>query len=128
MTAADPEPDPVPMDQVMLRLSRHLSLLAERAKGLEGALGSLTEAAPWISSKMSKRLQDADFIRQSIDDLCMLTHLLANRSGDGPLSHRESAMIAEELQLCATRMLLDVGPFPATRPEDSQAPGELHLF
>lgn len=126
---ADPDPsNEVTLALVMQRLSRHLSLLANRAKGLEDALGVLAETSPEAALQLSERLQDADFLRQSVDDLCLLTHFLSSRPTDTPLNEIERQTIAAELRLAATKMLLDISPFDPSQAEGAQNAGEPLLF
>lgn len=117
----------VPLPQILLRLSQHLSLLAAHAKALDTDGDTATNDGTTLPDYVIKRLQGIDFLRQSLDDLCILTFLLGSEEKTPYLTQTQAQAAASQLRLSATRMLLDVGPFSA--PVTSQdASGEPEFF
>lgn len=120
--------DRVHLRHVLLRMSQHLSLLAKRARALEGAAESLCTDQSTLSPEAISHLQNIDFLQQSIDDLCLLTFYLGADDGVAHLTAEEATQTAQHLALNATKMLLDVGPFTWHDEGASNMGGEPQLF
>ncbi len=120
--------DRVHLRHVLLRMSQHLSLLAKRTRALENVAEALGADQADLPEEAIKHLQTIDFLRQSIDDLCLLTFYLGTDDGSAHLTAEEAMETARKLSLTVTKMLLNVGPFTGCEDVAPADGGETQIF
>lgn len=64
------------MNEVLANLSRHLDIIAGQIFEIEEAVGLLVEQEKKMDNSIIARLQKLDFVRQSLEDISILSHLL----------------------------------------------------
>ena len=110
-------------NDVLHRLSDHLDTLAADIHAIEQVIGEeLKHRDPNAPGRLL-RLQRLDFIRQSLEDTAMLTHLMSRQDGD-----RLPRDISSKLKLDATRQMLDGQRGPAPSLPAGTSSGEVDLF
>ena len=113
---------------LMKKLSCHLDTLADQTHIVEHALSDqrcpTTQQHPIVITQ----LQSLDYLRQSLEDLAMLT-LIIGKSGYG--DDLPSALVTEVLQkvtLNDTKALLRLSDALVTAPHNNIGIGDLDLF
>ena len=105
---------------LMMRISGQLDRLAGETFAIEEALGNELGGAAMAGAGNIMRLQRLDFLRQSLEDLALLTHFVSQRVS-GPID----AEWRHRVRLDVTRALLD----GSDRELPDAAPGgEVDLF
>lgn len=64
------------MNEVLANLSSHLDVIAGQIFEIEEAVGLLVVQRTEMDSSTIARLQKLDFVRQSLEDISILSHLL----------------------------------------------------
>lgn len=97
----DAETDTLHLASVLERMSGSLDALADMVHGVEHAIGAeLTDGNALATGQITK-LQHLDLIRQTLEDLSILS-LALSRDSDGLVRPE----IADKLRLAATKQLL----------------------
>lgn len=123
----EPLPTGHALDQMMQRLSTHLDGLAAEVHRVEHAIGEGLGRHTDDDAPITQ-LQSLDYLRQSLEDLSLLTLMLGRRCDLGALTGVEGLQIARKLRLAVTRqILLSLDP-PETFGDDHRNAGNLDLF
>lgn len=94
------------LSNVLSRLSAHLDRLGNQIHGIEQAISQQFCAnSPPLAGTITQ-LQSLDYLRQSLEDLTMLTLLLSRADGMGCLRKSLAAEISEKLNLNDTKALI----------------------
>lgn len=88
-----------------LRLSAYLDKLAAQVFNLEETIGKAVENSTSTAPETITNLQTLDFLRQSLEDLAMMTLLIA-KSGNTSLGASEIDKVSQRLKLNATKAIL----------------------
>lgn len=113
----------------MKRLSGHLDGLASEVHRVEHAIGEDMFPSQVIGGAAITQLQSLDYLRQSLEDLALLTHFLGQNDveGDGRSGWQDPARVSGQLRLHSTRAL-----FGAARQDSgvraTGVVGEVDLF
>ena len=111
------------LQTLMRRISDRLDALAGDVHAIEHIIGEELGTGRAQPSTGITRLQRLDFIRQSLEDLALLSHLLS-RDSTGTVR----SGIAEKLRLDATKTMLDPSPLAVAEPFSSPTIGDVDLF
>ncbi|MEP2474730.1 hypothetical protein [Roseobacter sp.] len=107
-----PESDPVdePSSKLQFRISSHLDSLAEQVFLLEETIGKTLGSRETLDQETISNLQNLDFLRQSLEDLALLT--LAMSEID-TVSLEESTLnyFCGKVKLKVTKALIGDKPF-----------------
>lgn len=113
-------------EALLSRLSDHLDGLAADVHRVEQVVsGHATTARPTASAIV--QLQSLDHLRQSLEDLSLLTLFLARPDSDGRSGLSNPACIRDRLRLGCTRALFDA-PLPVTEQPSLAQSGDIDLF
>lgn len=115
------------LDQMMHRLSTHLDGLAAEVHRVEHAIGESLGRRSDDDAPITQ-LQSLDYLRQSLEDLSLLTLMLGRRSDLGVLSADEGLQITRKLRLAVTRQILLSLDSPETFGASCRNAGNLDLF
>jgi hypothetical protein len=116
--------DCVTLPTLLQRLSSHLDVLAAQVYDVEEAVGETISLGLLKNNGAINQLQNLDFLRQSLEDLALLTHLLQNENTLTPLGVSETISIQQKLKLNVTQNLL--GDQPTT--SSTREFGDVDLF
>ncbi|QJF51175.1 hypothetical protein [Roseobacter ponti] len=113
--------------KILARVSGHLDALAAQVFTIEQAVGATVLRSGNTSGATITEIQGLDFLRQSLEDMALLMHLLnkreqAQNSGDSDLQR-----IAQRLKLNSTQKLLS-SEVCQNRQIETETSGELDLF
>lgn len=123
MTDASSLPE-LGLSTVLARVSASLVSLADLVHGVEHAIGAeLGPGTASLSAGNITRLQHLDLVRQTLEDLSILSMALAKDS-DGVVNTH----IAEKLRLAATKQLLAAQVSPSLSNEPLADTGTVDLF
>lgn len=111
------------LPDLMRRMSDQLDVLASDVHAIEHVIGEELGAGLTKPSAGITRLQRLDFIRQSLEDLALLSHLLSQ-----DCTGAVSLDIASRLRLDATKHLLNASAQQHVRPLNRAAIGDVDLF
>ena len=116
------------LSAVMHRLSVHLDKLADHTDAVEHAIGKqlCTKAPPQAAA--ITQLQSLDYLRQSLEDMAMLTLLLSQAEGIGTVPLEIIDAINTELNLSDTKALICSQTEPGAHVPEFAKSGELDLF
>lgn len=109
-------------DLVLKRLARQLDHLAAEVHRIEHAIGDGLAVSDLRDSDTVQRLQRLDYLRQSLEDMALLSLFLSD-AGEDPC-HGD---LAPRLRLEATRQLLDPRGVHAVKPAPPLV-GDVDLF
>lgn len=111
------------VSDLMRQLSAHLDCLAAEVHEIEYAIGKEPENDSSFDNDQIKRLQRLDFLRQSLEDLALLNHFLADHvTGEIPHS------LENRLRLEATRALFKPDQTKLDIALASRTLGDVDLF
>jgi len=115
------------LGKILARVSGHLDALAAQVFTIEQAVGATVLRSGNTSGATITEIQGLDFLRQSLEDMALLMHLLNKRekalnSGDSDLQR-----IAQRLKLNSTQKLLR-SDVCKKRQIETETSGELDLF
>jgi hypothetical protein len=102
--------------QLMPRLSQHMDMLAAEVHRVEQTLGGTFEKAPSLGGATIMQLQSLDFLRQSLEDLALLTHTLGRLATEHAPDALDAELLSSKCRLASTRRLMaqvaeaDAGP------------------
>ncbi|WP_298912251.1 hypothetical protein [uncultured Roseobacter sp.] len=108
------------------RLSSYLDKLAGQVFDIEEAIGQTLSNNSVSNKNAITDLQALDFLRQSLEDLALMTLLLSD-CGKCSVSASMLGAIGDKLKLRTTRLLLD-GHEPNQFGHDQESLGDLDLF
>lgn len=117
------------MEQIMERVSDHLDSLACKVFEIEDALGrSLDGEKPYIEvGSTITRLQSLDYLRQSLEDLALMTCMVSKNSQHLNDHKLPVDRICAGLKLDTTRFVV-IGRDPANMEKKQLNTGEIDLF
>ena len=115
-----------PVRDVLKRLSAYLDKLAAQVFDLEDTVGQTVNNRNETNSETITNLQALDFLRQSLEDLALMTLLLAT-SDKTCLNSNEINDVGKKLKLKTTRSLL-AGQDSQYSSRESETRGDLDLF
>lgn len=110
---------------MLRRMSAHVEMLAQKVARTEDAVGDRLTLHHGGAQGISD-LQNLDYLRQSLEDLALLTAALSDATG--PAGFNGMAQARAALRLADTRALLCPGAGPAGMPFASDPGGEVDLF
>lgn len=114
---------PIPIPDLMRRLSVHLDSLAAEVHEIEHAIGQELGKDSTFDDGQIKRLQRLDFLRQSLEDMALLKHFMADHLiGEIPNG------LESRLRLESTRTLLKPRQKQPEPVLQSRALGDVDLF
>ncbi|WP_299508482.1 hypothetical protein [uncultured Roseobacter sp.] len=114
------------MKDILKRVSAYLDKLAGQVFDLEETIGHAVREGKASDPQTITKLQTLDFLRQSLEDLALMTLLLGS-SEKAKLASGDLQKVGEKLKLQATQTLLD-GYQHHSFGEKSDAFGDLDLF
>ena len=114
-------------EALLTRLSRYLDHLADEVQKVEQTIAAPPEDGDALPGSAIVQLQSLDRLRQSLEDLALLTLCLGRTDAMGRPALECPGQIRNNLRLEATRALFDQ-PCGATRPVRREASGEVDLF
>lgn len=124
----DLSPKSQPIVGVLHRMSAHLDDLAARVYHVEHAIGDdLLGAGPQAASNI-QRLQTLDLLRQSLEDMALLTLYLSQCSDLSMLQVKQPQILADKLSLDVTKSLLMARLVPSPSSYTSESNGDVDLF
>lgn len=125
----DASPNEISIEEMMGRMSDHLDSLACKVFEIEDALGrTLDGQKPNIEDGSAiTRLQSLDFLRQSLEDLALMTCLVSKNSKYLHDHKLPVERICAGLKLDTTRFVV-IGKDTADKEKTSQNTGEFDLF
>ncbi len=94
-------------ETLMARLSEHLKGLAAEVQQVEQVVGSTALRAQLSSQDAIVQLQSLDYLRQSLEDLTVLTMLLARSDEAGVSALQDPVQIRGRMRLGSTKALFD---------------------
>lgn len=112
----------VTLEQLLSRVSASLEMMAATVADLEDALGAERAPEAQLGRDGITRLQSLDFLRQTLEDLSVLS-LALSKDHQGIVRPE----IAEDLRLAATRELFRACPQPVA-PKRADDSGAVDLF
>ena len=115
-----------PVRDVLKRLSAYLDKLAAQVFDLEDTVGQTVNNRNETNSETITNLQALDFLRQSLEDLALMTLLLAT-SDKTCLNSKEINDVGKKLKLKTTRSLLE-GQGSQYSSREIETRGDLDLF
>lgn len=115
-----------PVSKVIERLSTYLDRLAGQVFELENTVSRTVGEQKASDPSTITNLQSLDFLRQSLEDLALMTHLLS-KHGKLRLSVAELQDVSAKLKLKATQSLLQ-GEESRHFGERLDSTGDLDLF
>lgn len=101
---------------ILTRLSAHLDKMAGQVLEVEEELGSLISAASGNRQYSISKVQLLDYIRQSLEDCALLTHILSDIDTIEKLEGPTLAVLSAKLRLSTTRDLVK----PTARTNDAE--------
>lgn len=107
MTAAPEAASALTAEALLARLSDHLDGLASEVHRVEQVVGTQASAARPAPSGAIVQLQSLDHLRQSLEDLSMLTLFLARSDETGIPGLQNPGRIRCRMRLGSTRALFD---------------------
>lgn len=108
---------------LLRRLSSHLDSLAAEVHAVEVTIGDEMGVGSALEAGSIKRLQRLDYLRQSLEDLALLNHFMADQS-----SGEVAESVGSRLRLATTKTLLKPEP-PQLQPVlTNSADGNVDLF
>jgi hypothetical protein len=117
---------PLELSELLSRLSQHLDTLSGEVHAVEHGLGAELGRDVHRPTRTITQLQSLDYLRQSLEDLALLAHVLGSeQSRAGPRPPDLSAA-ARRLRLQSTRALLQ--PDQAVPAPFAERQGEVDLF
>ena len=119
--------EPKSLKDVLGRLSRHLDILAEKALTIEDAVSGLIEDREPGSREVFEGLQSLDYIRQSLEDLAVLCHLLKAHLSADLAEPFDAVTLASNLKLRDTQNLV-IKPSLKSGNNSAKVSGDLDLF
>lgn len=108
---------------LLKRVSHHLDSMASEIHGIEHTIGEELVSISTQRMESITRLQRLDFLRQSMEDLALLTLFLSNNH-DGSID----IGLAEKLRLETTKQLVLGNADPLALPSSQNSLGEVDLF
>lgn len=127
MFSPPPQAGDRPLTAVLQLMSHHLDALAGEVHQVEHAVGDGLGDMPQGSGTI-KQLQSLDFLRQSLEDLALLTLCITRAGTFGALSDAQADRIAQKLKLAATRALMEATNATAEPAAVDRTSGDLDLF
>ncbi|MBW4708224.1 hypothetical protein KX928_10555 [Roseobacter sp. YSTF-M11] len=124
MTSEASEVNPLPA--IVGRLSCYLDKLAGQVFDIEETIGQALTHSTESSKNTITDLQALDFLRQSLEDLALMTLLLSDRNGK-ELNAKCLHGVSDKLKLKTTRSLLE-GKEPGFFGAEEDTLGDLDLF
>ena len=115
---------PFDLDPVLGRMSAHLDCLAAMVFDLEQTVANHLATPEGFKGNSIEEFQSLDLLRQSLEDLAILSLLLAKRENAQPT---EPTQLASRLSLDITRSVLLGGTGVGFQDTATQA-GDLDLF
>lgn len=118
----------VSLAQVLQNLSTHLDGLCKHATELEETVCEVINQNSDTSGALIYEMQALDRVNQKLQDMAVLTKLLANSTGSETISAVQIEDICEAVNLSTTKALVVV-PNPSTyAAEKATPPSSLDLF
>ena len=115
--------DDIALATVLCRLSLHFDRLASEVAAVEAAICQLLDDRIAIDDQYIVQLQSLDGTRQSLEDLALLSHFIADQAeGEVPVQ------TTEQLRLAATKELLMPEPDTSDSPAAAAFVGKVDLF
>ena len=131
MTVSNPAPG-LSVAIVMRRISEHLVALAAQARRVEQVAAHVGQAEGTdgnaVNETAIRDIQQIDHLRQSLDDLAVLTGQLGGVANLGPLGQDQIDAILCTLSLGKSRDLLRDCKSPNEMPHSHGAAGEAQIF
>lgn len=110
------EPQRCETPTIFLNMSVHLTKLAAQVHAIEHELGKQLDADAPLQATSIIQLQNLDYLRQSLQDLVVLSLSLSKTECTGVLSEAEVSVMNQQLKLKDTRSIL-------SRQIETSAPG-----
>jgi hypothetical protein len=119
----------VALDVMMNRMADHLDSLAAKVFELEETLGKAMDEqdGPYQDGSTITKLQSLDFLRQSLEDLALLTCFLSKNAANTEMPQYHASTLTNGLKLDVTKKLVQ----PSAISSGNRSPegtGELDLF
>lgn len=128
MEVVEPTVEGEGIPNVMSRLSAHLDRLGDHIHGVEHAISQqFCAMSPPLAGTISQ-LQSLDYLRQSLEDLTLLTLLLSRTDGMGCLPKLMAVEISEKLNLNDTKALVFAQSDVEASAAINKDPGDLDLL
>jgi hypothetical protein len=121
--------DDVALDVMMTRMADHLDALAAKVFELEETLSTAIDQQdqPDQDGRTITKLQSLDFLRQSLEDLALLTCFLSKNVSEAQATRVNATTLTHGLKLDVTkRLVLPSSISSSPRPPD--ATGDIDLF
>ena len=124
MYARAPRPQEIEIGPILERMSAHLDRLAAQVYDIENAVGAAMVAGADGSDALIRDFQTLDFLRQSLEDLALLS-LLLGQIGEG--LPEEPASLSSRLKMEVTRLIV-MGSLHRDGSQPFDDTGDLDLF
>ena len=105
--------DSVAANVILGQLSDHLDGLAAHVFELERMLGDGLKPTKFSDFSTITKLQSLDYLRQSLEDVALLTCFLSESVTESPMNEIQTTSLSEKLRLKSTQMLLKGKVAPA---------------
>lgn len=111
------------LSDLFVRMSDHLDGLAAEVHAIEHAIGDEMDIVVAQDGETIMRLQRLDFLRQSLEDMALLSNFLS-KDHDGILQTN----LAQQMRLDVTKRLICGGEPPSDKIRQEDAIGDVDLF
>ena len=118
----------VSLEQVLQNLSANLESFCKRTAELEETVCQMIDQNNETSGAFIYEVQALDRINQGLQDMVVLTTLLAKSAGTVTISTNQAEEICEAVKLTTTKELVLEKPRRKTASDEALPPSGLHLF
>lgn len=118
----------VPLEQVLNDVSAQLEALCKQAAKLEQTVGRVVEYNSEIPRALIHEMQSLDRVNQGLQDMAVLTALLAKSTGSETVSADEAVVICNAVKLSATKALFCAQAKVHSGAQANTASSGVHLF
>ena len=118
----------VSLEQVLQNVSANLESLFERTAELEVTVCQMIDENNKTSGAFIYEMQALDRVNQGLQDMVVLTALLAKSAGAATVSHNQAEEICKTVKLTTTKELVLEEPRSNGSLEEPLSPSDVHLF
>lgn len=116
------------LEQVLQNVSAHLDTLCKNAAELEETVSQVIDQNSETSGALIYEMQALDAVNQGLQDMAILTGLLANFTGSETISADQTEEICNAVKLTTTRALFIDANSTKFSAERAFPESDLHLF